>query len=1606
MSVDRGGLRYRIRIEDQFSKDLKKFRSELQKAKAEIASIQKTAGRRSPRTTPARQEAAQAEAALNQTEAKAVERDKRSALRERKAEKRRRDAARREAREARQAAERGVTETEQVEREADARRTQRTRQGQRERARAARQNAAAQGGPDVPPVRGNTPADIALRRVNNELREQEIRLEQANILRAKGNDLLNEGRTSEGLKLIQRAQEVDAQNVIKTADTAKRLNAIFKERNDQAAEAQRISNSMRKEEAAEAKRQQSVNPQFQAQKAFNKQLFDEVVTRNKINLLQGEANRLLQAGNTEEAKLRQSQADKLKSKLLPPSTDAADAKRLRELKAVFDQEQKNADSAQARSDARRKDRDKEALALKKIVDENNRLDRQDQRRADKTDPAVQAQNRLNRRLFEEQVARKQINLLRSQGLKQIGQGDLIGGVRSLQAAQGFRQELFRINKEGNNILFTFRRLIGVFAVFAAARAGFAALIGTIGTGLKFNDDILAAQIGIGGLLSALTDVRDELGQSVAPAEELSLALREARKQTEALRQDSLRTTASFEQLLETFQVSLAPGLSAGLNLDEIRKLTVDISQAATAIGLPQNQLPEEIRSLLSGTIQARTTRIATALGISNADIKRAQEAGELFTLLDEKFRGFSEAAEKQARSTLSGVTTLARGAFRAVLGEAAQPLFAELVGAGNQVLDEVLTVKDELGNLRPNPAAVAAFRTFFDGLRRGLKVLREFFEERGFEGLETTLKSFGVIFGEGIAFVRGFSDSVSASFGVVVDIVRGIANALGVTNEELGDTATLTGKVVGSWTVLKTLVLVFGGSILGIITTVGGLLKSVLSVQTGLKLWDFLTKGALGRMILLGGAVAGIVAGVNAIQSAIFDTDLTLGDTLLVTAQSLVATFLAVAEGVLLIGRTLSDISVKGSSSLASTVNRVLASSLPDGAFKDSLIRNADNIDLSQENRNRNGGGKSDAEKKLAELRAAAEKSILDTVSRRRREIKSEEDALNDIQKATEARLNSEKESEESAKRLADRAAEVRTIFSDVNQVMSELAGSFSNLDEEQRKATARFGVGANLAEGTGGQVSGIFREAYIEDNERLVKSRRALLSIEQKLADARAKINSVPLPDQAEFDSASNALADVDARRDAIRAELDGYTDVNLSLERRIALSEQVKVLDAERARLVQALEVLEKGREAPLAERGELQGVLNSLLRDEVDLRAAIEEALEKSWKLASTQAAQAAKEALPSLKQQLVLLKAQSEQERLTTQAITSRASARAQEIAQAQGAIVVAEAERQIALEKAQAEIDAVRSAIGRSTEGPERDAQQALLDGLLAQKGLEQEILDLKLQQLQTTLDQVRQVQDGGIVDGLAQGFRNFAQEFTSEFAIGIKVAEGLANGLADFISSSLVDAFDPTSDTDIVEQFARFLQSIAQLILNELAKLAIAKLILGLGFSEGGEVPSGGGLGFNRGGDVPNRRGRASLAHLRAPGLTRGGRPRRPRNISPRDTVAAWLEPGEFVIRRAVAESLPPGYLRALNAGEIQPSMHDFTATRAVRGYALGGTVQGESGTSGGAAIQQETTVLPVMVADNQGLERLTSGGDAAMLSYIRKNSTKISTILRGNSRG
>ena len=506
--------------------------------------------------------------------------------------------------------------------------------------------------------------------------------------------------------------------------------------------------------------------------------------------------------------------------------------------------------------------------------------RQAQERANKaTFDAKRAEAALRReRTAGQQATRRarldeaKLNSERQRGLlvaarrRRLQQQNTRATRRASQVQSRFNRLLGIGAQQGNRISFQFRRLIGILAVFQAARAAGGLFTGLIREGIQFNAQIEASQLGIAGIITNIVKLRDEMGNVTDESIEFGDALDLAKGQVARLRVDALETVATFTELQRAFQEGLAPGLAAGLDLDQIREVSVLVSQAASALNIPQNQLGEELRSLLSGTGTERTTRVAKAFGLSaralNKLVREAKDGDELFKLITEGLKGTAQAARLAANSFI-GLKARAQDALGFLSGVAGEGLFTEL---GQQIRDFVSAAKEGTaeGNFIANPELVAVLRTVLDGIKDAIISIRLELDKVSFEDAFGAASSFGEVIrtlGSILGpVIRGLIEGLSEVFQLFSDISSAVG---GIDPGALTDVIALTVKWLTVMFVFQTTIGVILGTLKLLGPIVGVVRVALLGVGSVLKTLNVLTFGLLSKFLILPLVIAVIVGGLK-----------------------------------------------------------------------------------------------------------------------------------------------------------------------------------------------------------------------------------------------------------------------------------------------------------------------------------------------------------------------------------------------------------------------------------------------------------------------------------------------------------------------------------------------------------------------------------------------------------------------------------------------------------------------------------------------------------------------------------------------------------------------
>lgn len=1143
-------------------------------------------------------------------------------------------------------------------------------------------------------------------------------------------------------------------------------------------------------------------------------------------------------------------------------------------------------------------------------------------------------------------------------------------------------DIERTEKSSKGLLLTLKRVFAAFVVFRLLAGAVDAFKAMAVNAVQFNRQLETAKLGIATVLTASGKIATATGQQADAAQQLALAQGEAARQTKLLQRDALATTSTFEQLVETFQTALGPGLQAGLKVDEVRKFSIQISQAATAIGLSQNQLSEEIRSILTGSINPRNTRIATVLGITNADIKRAKELGTLSGFLSDKFKAFTQSGDELG-NTFEGLVNLITSAFQIVGGEAAFGLFNSLKSLFKELFNLLIQIDAKTHSLAPNPAVVAAFKGIFSALQNVVDAAREADKSLDLKQLTAVTQVLGTVLevlGKGL-------------IGAIVGIIQGIAKIVLI--------AKTISKLVDQ-TIGPILRLFGGGDIQKFVAFLARIVVYFVTMKVLILTITLTTQTLTTAWALLRISIGVAVAATRSFALALRFAKIQLQS----LEASTVIGLIAVAIGF-----------------LAELILNELTPSLKE--FNDTAKE-------AERNTRAIGNAINDAFDGLpAQIRSSAEslktfddaiKSIREETVKLRREfffklgdalsfgkIASAESgplglfnaALQDSQDLEEKRKNLVKDV--ASARLREVAAvnkqyEIETRLESLNfqnkasgieavgvknrllDIYNELAKAQSQLNQLQKTGTndaiedakkhAKF---LGLADPTGSK--------EVEDKRlnatilKLKQEREGLIrGIASTAEETQIYLNLVRESVIATGDEAS-------AKQDVVELEKALITLTEQSargLNIRIAIESRRLAIAAQLNQIQLAAEQVAARR---LLLTRDSNDAVKELVAGQNDL-----DGLKASAEVEEKRAEQS----------RLILNNLIAQGEQAKKNLVLQQESLQAQiDEAQRQGATRDDADFRKLLDDRLEVNLQILDNETALKEVIKERDAEQANADARRSArldqiKLQEQNVADLAVK----ASDEFEDV--GNQID---LALKELDQKLPTQFQQILDTLSSAITGFADFASDAIVDAFDPTKKGDISQKFGQFLQGIAGQIIRTLVQIAVTKAILGLstlGFNAGGSV------GLHHGGQPRRPRG-----HRRALGFADGGRVAgpslphmRPAGLHPDDKVPAWLSMEEFVqpvraVRAYGLDFMEDLRTLALDPGAVRQALgysgsrHARISTpRARLGFADGGSASGSSIRSAPAAGSGVT--VATVVANEQNLDRLIAGGKGAFYRHLQ----------------
>lgn len=185
-----------------------------------------------------------------------------------------------------------------------------------------------------------------------------------------------------------------------------------------------------------------------------------------------------------------------------------------------------------------------------------------------------------------------------------------------------------------------------------------------------------------------------------------------------LRVEALQTASTSADLIETFRGILGPALSQGMTIDQTMEFSKIGVNAVRSLGLPPNQYLQELRSILQGNIRPSSSTLATALGISNEDVKNAKNnAGGVYKFLMDRMAGFERATSETSKTVTGRLAILQEGLF-ATIEQAGRGIYNDYSSWLKEISDRMFVLNEQTGQISLNPNFIGGTKEILDDFRK------------------------------------------------------------------------------------------------------------------------------------------------------------------------------------------------------------------------------------------------------------------------------------------------------------------------------------------------------------------------------------------------------------------------------------------------------------------------------------------------------------------------------------------------------------------------------------------------------------------------------------------------------------------------------------------------------------------------------------------------------------------------------------------------------------------------------------------------------------------------------------------------------------------------
>lgn len=331
---------------------------------------------------------------------------------------------------------------------------------------------------------------------------------------------------------------------------------------------------------------------------------------------------------------------------------------------------------------------------------------------------------LNRLGLQAKLTEKELKNLEERTVKKLGATEGAAAVDRLTKSVGlskveaeklknaFNVDSSSLKDADKSIAGMDKNIASLVGGLITATVAFTTLKSLMSQGLKYLEQIETSTLGIASsFLSGGKYFDQTTNKALSASRALTAAQQDSAQIIEELKVANLQTIATLDELIIAYQTALPVALSRGFDRKMVKDFTVAMVQAAGAIGLPMNQMAEEIRSMLMGTISPRNTRIATVLGLRSEDIAKYKgDAQGLFDFLMTKLEAY-RIAGVAAQNTWAGLWSNTKDIISQVLGQVVEPLFEQIKVEMQELAKSIYTIDEKTKTIKWNAEFVEGIKT-------------------------------------------------------------------------------------------------------------------------------------------------------------------------------------------------------------------------------------------------------------------------------------------------------------------------------------------------------------------------------------------------------------------------------------------------------------------------------------------------------------------------------------------------------------------------------------------------------------------------------------------------------------------------------------------------------------------------------------------------------------------------------------------------------------------------------------------------------------------------------------------------------------------------------